>query len=69
MRNVIDAFSSKGELPGSKYDGDEKLWRQLAIIIVFLDLFIIQVFFKNVVLKNFAALININKHIKTCTTR
>ena len=27
MRNVIDAFSSEGELPGSKYDGDEKLWR------------------------------------------
>jgi len=27
MRNVIEAFSSEGELPGSKYDGDEKLWR------------------------------------------
>ena len=27
MRNVINAFGSEGELPGSKYDGDEKLWR------------------------------------------
>jgi len=27
MKNVIDAFSSEGELPGSKYDGEEKLWR------------------------------------------
>ena len=27
MRNAIDAFSTEGELPGSKYVGDEKLWR------------------------------------------
>jgi len=27
MRNAIDAFSTEGELPGSKHVGDEKLWR------------------------------------------
>ncbi len=27
MRNVLDAFTKEGELPGSQYTGDEKLWR------------------------------------------
>lgn len=27
MRNVIDAFTKDGKLPGSQYTGDEKLWR------------------------------------------
>jgi N,N-dimethylformamidase len=27
MRNVLDAFTKDGKLPGSQYTGDEKLWR------------------------------------------
>ncbi|MGI9357673.1 MAG: N,N-dimethylformamidase beta subunit family domain-containing protein [Rhizobiaceae bacterium] len=27
MRNVLDAFTTNGALPGSQYTGDEKLWR------------------------------------------
>lgn len=27
MRNVLDAFTTEGELPGSAFTGDEKLWR------------------------------------------
>lgn len=27
MRNVLDAFTKDGKLPGSQYYGDEKLWR------------------------------------------
>ena len=27
MRNVLDAFTKEGKLPGSQYTGDEKLWR------------------------------------------